>query len=325
MRFLLDSNIWRYFVDCGAVGRLVKAVDRSGCSLCVAPASLYEAAHCQDPSVRSLLLNAMTLPGWKRLMPEAFHETEEFKTEVRSCRPEWLKPNPKLDEWTALKFDWHRKRGGAWDRVRRDPRLISDTQGPVLEVARDHARRVRNEAATWSPKWETAPLTSIFASEVEDLHEFSNEPMEAWRFSALLAYWTAFSDERHPYVEWIRGEVDVDLMLSQKASLKSFWIHDVQLSGMKRNWLRWAFEFLQRFHKVTDGTVVDCQLGTYLLDVDLFISADRVLVGIAERCRREGPFPIARSLRVPGGPAAVEAVLNEVAGLTRYQKRYVGR
>lgn len=325
MRLLLDTNIWRYFVDCGAVGRLVKAVHRSGCSLCVAPATLYEAAHCQDPSVRSLLLNAMTLPRWKRLMPEAFHETEEFKTEVKRCRPEWIKPNPKVDEWTALRFDWHRKRGGAWDRVKRDPRLISNTQGPVLEVAREQARLVRKEATTWSPKWGTMPLTSILASEADDLDELSNDSVEAWRVSGLLAYWTAFSNERHPYVEWIRGEIDVGLMLSQKSSLKNFWIHDAQLSGMKRNWLRWAFEFLQRFHKVTDGTVVDCQLGTYLLDVDLFISADRVMVDIAERCRREGPFELARSLRVPGGPPAVEAVLNEVAGFTPNYKSLVAK
>ena len=118
----------------------------------------------------------------------------------------------------------------------------------------------------------------------------------------------------HPYVEWLRGEIDLELMLFDSTSLRRFWLQEVQSVNMPRHWLRWAFEFLQGMHKVSDGTPVDCQLGTYLLDVDLFVSADRVLVAIAERCKKDAPFQMARSARVPGGSAGVDAVLARVAG-----------
>jgi hypothetical protein len=46
---------------------------------------------------------------------------------------------------------------------------------------------------------------------------------------------------------------------------------------------------------VTEGTPGDTQLGTYLVEVDIMLSADKVLVNIANRCRKDAPFTIAES------------------------------
>lgn len=276
----------------------------------MAPASLYEATYCESPSLRRALLNAMALPAWKRMLPEAYSESEEIKAEVRRCRPEWLRTEPKLHEWRALRHDWVRHRGGAWDRAVRRPVLIKNVQGPSLDRERTQARELRDEALEWSSKWQRAPLQSIL---VADSGEGQGEaPFEMWRSSAMTVFSNSVSDRAHAYAEWLDPEVDLDLMLFQRASLRRFWVQDVQSVNMPRHWLRWAFEFMQRMHKVTDGTPVDCQLGTYLLDVDLFLSADKVLVGIAERCRREAPFNLATSAKVPGGDAAVDAVLEAI-------------
>ena len=43
------------------------------------------------------------------------------------------------------------------------------------------------------------------------------------------------------------------------------------------------------------------------------LSADKVLVNIAEKCRRDAPFPIAESRVATGGNAAVKAVLDLLA------------
>jgi len=113
----------------------------------------------------------------------------------------------------------------------------------------------------------------------------------------------------HPTFDWIDGELNIELMLAQSASLVKFWLHDVDAQRMPRHWLRWAFEFLQRLHRVTGGTPVDAQLGTYLLDADLLLSADKILVNIAGRCRQDAPFPIAASKIVPSAAGAVASVL----------------
>jgi hypothetical protein len=77
---------------------------------------------------------------------------------------------------------------------------------------------------------------------------------------------------------------------------------------MPRHWLWWAFEFLQRHHRVTDGTPADAQFGSYLVEADLMLTADKVLVNIAERCRKDAPFTIADS-RLVKAKEAVDAVI----------------
>lgn len=96
IRILLDSNIWRYFIDAGAFPALGNAARMSRHTVLISPATLYKAAHTSETSVRNALLAAMTKPWWKRLMPEAYSEAEEFKIEARRLRSEWLRPHPDL-------------------------------------------------------------------------------------------------------------------------------------------------------------------------------------------------------------------------------------
>lgn len=312
MRVLLDSNIWRYFVDANAVGRLVSAVNRSRSTLCVAPACLYEATHAGSPQLRAALLAALTLPAWTRLMPEAFSEAEAIKREVARCRPEWMRTEPTREMWRRLRHDWIRLRGGAWDRARDKSEMISGIQRPSIELARIEIGEAKKDSKSMSAKWRSVPLPTILASEVTGDDGAAVEPVEAWRVSELAAFRTAMSQPDHPYIDWLDGEVDLSLMNVQLSSLRQFWLHEIRTANMPRAWLRWAFGFLQGWHKISDGTPVDSQLGTYLLDVDLFISADRVLIEIAERCRREAPFGIAVSMRVPGGPSCVDEVISAI-------------
>jgi hypothetical protein len=62
--------------------------------------------------------------------------------------------------------------------------------------------------------------------------------------------------------------------------------------------LRWAFDYLQAFHRVTDGTPCDTQLGTYLPDADVVLSSDGGFVDRIEECRKYAPrtLPIAERL-----------------------------
>ena len=159
------------------------------------------------------------------------------------------------------------------------------------------------------PKWRTATLTKTMGSFPSPRPGWNGQPVEAWRFDALNVFKVAMSTPGHAAIDWLEGEVNIDLMLSQDESLVKFWMHEVEVLRMPRHWLRWAFEFLQRLHRVTDGTPADAQLGTYLLEADLMLSADKIFVSIAERCRKDALFQIAESKVVPGAAGAVDSVL----------------
>jgi hypothetical protein len=315
MRILFDSNVWRYFIDASAINALRDAIARSRHAIVVAPAVLYEAAHMRDKKVRNDLLSAMCKPWWKRLMPEAFSEAEEFKCEVRRLRTEWLKPRPDLNRFKRVRFDWLRSKGGLWDSIQKDAELLQtyEEQSGHLTRAREQAYALRQQAIPWSPKWKTACLTKTLSSPPAPWPGWDGTPVEPWRLDGLFVFLQAMQTQGHPTIDWIEGEIEIRLALSQLPSLTRFWLHDVHFQSMPRHWLRWAFEFLQRLHRVTDGTPADAQLGTYLVDVDLMFSADKVLVQIAEKCRADAPFAIGQSKLVPAGPAAVEAVLGVIA------------
>lgn len=319
MRILLDSNIWRYVVDAHQVPALRNAVRRSKHSLVIAPAVLYEAAHTFDKVLRNALLSAMVDPSWKRLMPEAYSEAEEFKSEVRRLRPEWLRAHPNLERFKRIRYDWLRSKGGLWDRMPSDADLLQrdEEESGLLARARRQAHDLREDASSWSPKLQTASLTKMLGSFPQPIPGWNGTPVEPWRVDALTVLGQAVQTTGHATVDWIEDEIDVPLMLRQSSSQVKFWFHDVDLMKMPRHWLRWAFEFLQRQRRVSDGTPVDAQLGTYLVDADVVLSADKVFIFIAERCREDAPFVVAEPRLLPGGEAAVEAVLSAFASTGR--------
>ena len=120
-KVLLDSNIWRYVLDAGAQGALLRAANTSSVTVQVAPAVVYEALRLLDVPLRDRLITLMTNHRFERLMPEAYSESMEILGEIRRLRPEWLRPLPDEPFFTRSRNDWSRKMGGFWVRCARSP------------------------------------------------------------------------------------------------------------------------------------------------------------------------------------------------------------
>jgi hypothetical protein len=314
MRILLDTNIWRYIVDHDALRTVQQAARKSRHEIAVAPAVVYEALRTGRSSLRDSLVLAMTLPCWTRLMPEAFSEAEEIKAEVKRLRSDWLRWRDDLTWYRKLQYDWTRPRG-FWDRARfdtaRESQRINGSQS--LDAARVEAREVREHALSMPSHFKDVPLGSVLASPARPTAGWDGNPVELWRVEAHLHFERVLNMPQHAYAEWLEGEVNLTMMKLHPRELTRFWLHEVDRMRMPRHWLRSAFAFQQQFHKITDGTPVDGQIGTYLIDVDLMLSADRNFVRFAERCRHEAPFSVGRSVAVPGGRRAIGALLAELA------------
>lgn len=308
-RILLDSNVWRYILDAGALPDLHRAARSSRHDVLISPAVLFEAAHSADQKLRDGLLAAMTLPTWKRLMPEAYWEAEELKREVRRLRPEWFRLRPDLTLFKRVRHDWIRSKGGLWDRIASEADLLCESDAQMLRRARAQAYELREQARDWPSNLESTPLTKIMAVLPQSNSGWSGMPVEPWRIDALNVFEVALNTAGHPSIDWVSGELDTQLMLYQYEELTQFWLHGVDLASMPRHWLRWAFEFLQRLRRVTDGSPVDTQLGTYMVDADFFVSADKTLIWIASQCRRDAPFKLAEPVKVLAGDSAASEVI----------------
>jgi len=188
MRILLDTNIWRYIVDHDALGVIQQAARKSRHRIVIAPAVVYEALRTGDPGLRAAMVAAMTLPCWKRLMPEAFSESEEIKAEVERLRPDWLRRSNDLSMYRRLRYDWTRSRGGFWDRARYDTARESQrTDRPqMLEAARTSAREAREAALSMPGHWKDAPPQGHAGEALP-----SPPPGVGWQSCRAMAYRSA--------------------------------------------------------------------------------------------------------------------------------------
>jgi hypothetical protein len=117
-RVLLDTNVWSYIVDVDAASEFQRIVKFSKLTMVVAPSVLFEVLRIRDNhTLRRALVDLITFNRWRRLMPEAFSETQELLCEIQRCRPEWLRSQPDKDKFMALLHDW-KKTSGSWGRVR---------------------------------------------------------------------------------------------------------------------------------------------------------------------------------------------------------------
>lgn len=307
MRVLLDTNIWRYLVDAQAIPLL----RRSNHEVLVAPAVVYEAFRTHDVELRTRLVDALTLPHWRRLMPEAYSESMEVIAEIRRVRPDWMRDKPDKTLFNRLRYDWRASKGGFWYRARheteRERALVANPS--LLTQAQAQARAAREEAKSFPRELERASFRTLRGAFGEDSGESGRLEFEPWRYTSMVAWMQGMHFPGHPYQDWLNPFVITAFLAYSSPSLEMFWLRDVGTSAMPRNWLRFVFEYQQRFHRVTAGTPGDAQLGTYLVDADVMFSADKNFVRFAERASAEAPFAVARSVLVPAGAAAVEAVL----------------
>jgi hypothetical protein len=80
---------------------------------------------------------------------------------------------------------------------------------------------------------------------------------------------------------------------------------------MIRNWITAAASWVQTGTKASLGNAADVQHMSYLVDADLFLTADKRLARVAQAVETLVPDKIATTLRVKTGGAGVVADIGE--------------
>lgn len=313
MRVLLDTNVWRYLSDCNAIDELARAAKSSDTKILVAPSTIYEALRTRDENLRQRLTKAMTDPRWKRLMPEAYSETRELLREIHRVRPYWLRDKPDRGLFMRLKHDWSNTKNGFWARAFREPTLEAQRlhllgDGTSLDKARDQSENRRRELRNSDWK-EPPPLHTTRARFPAPVAGWRNDDLEPWRLDGWTTTTQHLSTDTGAYFDWLHGDVALAKLRSNRTTWLEFWLYEIEAQHMPIFWVRWAFEFLQGFRRVTDGTPCDSQLAAYFPESDVFCSADGALIWMLDRCAPEAPCAMPRSLHVAGGQPGVEQLL----------------
>jgi hypothetical protein len=308
-RVLFDANVWRHIADADCAHKVDAVCRRRGLEVLVAPSVVYEALRTGDARLRARLAEAMTRSGWRRLMPEAFDECEEFLSETQRLRSEWLRPPGPTVVRDANQNDWNsRERGAFWDRLRRAPDTVAGhvgvLEGDTIQTARADARQHRRRFLEGGIHFESIDLNRMSLPLQSDDPQWNGVSVESWRLTALA--WATESLVEPPYLDWIGEMVRLPDHLFNSRSWATFWLRDVASYRLPRWWLRGACEVLQSSRKISDGTPCDAQLATHLVACHYFMTYDWAFSEILEKCRAAAPMRMGRTIWIPtdSDPAA---------------------
>ena len=132
---------------------------------------------------------------------------------------------------------------------------------------------------------------------------------EIWRVEGYVLYFANLKwrsdDFARTVKDWIGSYIDLPRALSSMHDFRKLWLDDLRPTDVPRDWLRSAVRFTQREWKVGSGNPGDEQHSAYLIDADLFLSADWRFIKVLEDVRRQAPFGFAEPRLVstkPHGP-----------------------
>lgn len=132
--------------------------------------------------------------------------------------------------------------------------------------------------------------------------------VQEWRVATRDVAWEALARaplrrlvryEDTTYADFIGAEVNLSALRADRADFTSFVFEEVEQNNVPRWWLRWATEAAQSvIGGKTGGNPRDVQHASYLLDCDLFVTADRRYQRALSLVQKAAIFPIAQVVLV---------------------------
>ncbi len=280
------------------------------------PSVLVEVARISRTDARQRKIRALARGPWKRLPSEAETEAADIVAEMRRLRPHWMRRMPDTGKVASLNNFWTNK---IWREAAQDSQRIHD-----YEMARTDERdylvsqQKQNRAnIVLRDKLSLRPLTALTISKGDaakdlDVPGWNGAPVEAWRWESATLFWhqlvtvvdwSLLNSGDTTFADWIGAYANLTAVRSDQAEFNRFWLTDAERDALPREWLRWAVRTVQLTRKVTNGNPADEQHSAYLVDCDLFLTADRSFCEVLEIVREDAPFPIAEPRLVSGDDA----------------------
>jgi hypothetical protein len=312
-RVILDTNIWSSIGDEQVVGRFDELMKSRNLRVVVAPSTLMEVARLPVPEARQRIIRALGTGPRTRLCTEAEAESREIVLEAKRVRPNWMRRMPDTAKVWALNNYWTKK---VWREALQNSQRIHDYETRYSASLLDYLlNRQRDHRARFiQTNFQIRPLTALMVTPDPDAPEsylagWSGEPVEIWRIMLRDFYWFQLSvlagravltKEDTTAADWIGAYVDLAKLRENRDDFTQFWLQDVELLKIPRNWLRNTVGIAQSDFKVTPGNPADEQHSAYLLDADLFLSADSRYVSMLTLVRNDAPFTFAEPKLVSG-------------------------
>lgn len=316
-RIVLDTNLWSSLDD-GSLPLLEMLFAELDLHVQVLPSTLLEIVEIPHEEVRKRLVAGLAKGKRRtRLRTEADLFGEEVVSLIRRTRPEWLLRFPDSARVASLQTSWLKT---VWRQALEDSTRMHEIQRDASTMRKHIVQRQKlNRSEMLRSKFVMGDLTQLIgehkdfgpdhATLLGSLPGWDGSSTAAWRLNLAQLLWhqlgivgprAGITGEDRTITDWIEPWVDLGKLRSNPERFVSMWLEEASIAEVPRNWLNWAVDVVQWTSKVGSGNPADAQHSSYLVDCDLFLTADSRFVEILERVRRDAPFTFARTVLVDG-------------------------
>ena len=312
MRAVLDTNLWSSLGDDDSVDHFEEILRRKNATVCVPPSTLLEVVNIPHESVRVRIIKALALGRRRTRLPT---EAESYSMEVvrliRRTHPEWVRILPNSSLASSHRTFWMKK---VWSEAVADSTRMHEYQATQRPI-QDHIveRQKKNRRSLLKNQAELKVLTELTGSSDQpaqaSLPGWDGSAATLWRLNLAQLTWhqlgvigprALLTGEDRTMTDWVEPYIQLARVRSQAAEFVRMWLEEAQVLDVPRNWLSWAVDTVQWTEKIGTGNPADAQHAAYLIDCDVFLTADVRFARILERVREDAPFPFAQVLLVSG-------------------------
>lgn len=112
--------------------------------------------------------------------------------------------------------------------------------------------------------------------------------------------------------DWLEMHLDLGKVINQPEAFTHLWFTAMDPTEVPRWWLASEVQQYQQDSKVTPSSPYDAQHASYLLDCDLFITADKSLARTLALVARDAPFLLPPVCTIPGDDQAAALSVHRV-------------
>jgi len=305
LRLILDTNVWTYIGERRETRAFEQLEDELGLDVVIPPSILLEALRIPVDDVLARVAEAMTERRGARThpLPEARLEADELISQARVLRPRWFRRFPAPGSVSSLEAFWTRR---LWQEAARDPKRVAarlpkemDQADDVILAIQNANKRVFLDASFHFEG--DPPLFDLRDQPTDVTLGWDGDRIEAWRFEGANVWWRGLVTEPRrarrvggdtTYADWAGASLDLDMVGRNRPDFNRFWYYEVSADSMPRAWLRSMVHWVQLETKIGVGNPRDAQHAAYLLDADIFVTADRRFRRVLDLCGRGRPHPL---------------------------------
>jgi hypothetical protein len=277
MNIYFDTTIYDFIVRKQEEIAVRQFLDHNGLRVRVSSDNIYEMLATPKPDHQLAQIAAVVIiADHYEDRPASWQHAEEVRAEIARCQPGWLRyaPSKKLLR-KAERFLvehrnlWHKIKSlqlpspGAVTIYERDARTGREH---VMNFQNQMKEFVRSKEARFTSYNGTTPIAQHRKLTAEEF--WRDDCMHVW-FNALVKKERASRD----YADWLSPYLKDEAFL--RDSYFTFWLEDVDPARVPKNHVVALTSYYQMHYKLSFGNAGDQIHATHLLDVDLFITADK--------------------------------------------------